>query len=202
MSLEKLSEKTYTWFRYSATLGYDLNGYYLCSEEGRVLVDPPDLTDDELDEVESLGEPQLILITNHTHWRGAAEHVERWPVEVLAHEIDARRLPRVDRTVADGERLPGGERVLHVPGKTRGEIALRFDDEAGRVLLVGDVLIGEPPGQLRLVPDPKIEDRESLMQSLKKIASLKFDTLLVGDGTSIFRGADKIVRAFVGGLPA
>lgn len=196
MSLEKVDEKVYTWFRYSAMLGYDLNGYYVCGEEGNLLVDPPELTDDELDEMETLGEPELILITNHTHWRGTAAHLERWPAQVAAHEIEVPRLPRVDRTVAEGDVLPGGGRVVFTPGKSLGEIALYFP-QGGGTLLVGDLLIGQPAGRVRVLPDEKLEDKERLMESLRKVASLRFETLLVGDGQPIFSGAGEVVRAFV-----
>ena len=199
MGLEKLSEKVYTWFRYSATLGYDLNGYCLVSDEASLLVDPPELTVDEVDEIECLGEPELILITNRTHWRDTSAHLERWGAQVAAHEVEAPRLPHADRTLAEGERLPGGWRVVFVPGKSVGEIALH-SSEGGGVLLVGDTLIGEPPGGVRLLPDAKLEDKVQLMQSLRKIAQLEFETLLVGDGNSIFGGADRIVRKFVQGL--
>jgi glyoxylase-like metal-dependent hydrolase (beta-lactamase superfamily II) len=196
LSLEKLSEKVYTWCRYSEGLGYDLNGYYLSSEEGNLLVDPPGLTDDEADEIESLGEPQLLVITNHTHWRQAPVLLERWDVPVAAHEVEAPRLPRVDRTLTDGERLPGGWRVLFVPGKTRGEIALHTEEQGG-ILLLGDTLIGEPPGRVRLLPDEKLEDRAALLASLSRISGLEFETLLVGDGQSVLSGADAVVREFV-----
>jgi glyoxylase-like metal-dependent hydrolase (beta-lactamase superfamily II) len=198
MSLEKLSEKVYTWFRYSDRLDYTLNGYYLGSEEGNVLVDPPELTDDEVDEIESLGPPELLLITNYTHWRAASTHLERWPVPVAAHEVEVPRLPRVDRTLSDGEPLPGGWRVVFLPGKSRGEVALHTPEEGG-ILLVGDILIGEPPGSMRLLRDEKIEDKQALMKSLRRLAELEFDTLLVGDGQSILHGAGGLVREFVEG---
>jgi glyoxylase-like metal-dependent hydrolase (beta-lactamase superfamily II) len=196
MGLEKLSEKVYTWCRYSLTLGYNLNGYYLDSEEGDLLVDPPELTFDELDEVETIGAPQSVLITNHTHWRATSQHLERWPVPVLMHALDGGRVPRVDRTVTEGERLPGGWRIVHVPGKTLGEVALHHPGDGG-VLLVGDTLIGDPPGAVRLVPDQKLESKDRLMESLRKIAALEFDTLLVGDGHSILHAASDTVRRFI-----
>jgi glyoxylase-like metal-dependent hydrolase (beta-lactamase superfamily II) len=201
LSLEKLSEKVYTWCRYSEGLGYDLNGYYLSSDEGNLLVDPPGLTDDEADEIESLGEPQLLVITNHTHWRQAPVLLERWDVPVAAHEMEAPRLPRVDRTLTDGERLPGGWRVLFVPGKTRGEVAL-YTDEEGGILLVGDTLIGEPAGRVRLLPDAKLEDKAALLVSLGRLSGLEFGTLLVGDGQSILHGAGPVVREFIQGVIA
>jgi glyoxylase-like metal-dependent hydrolase (beta-lactamase superfamily II) len=200
MGLEKLSEKVYTWFRYSERLGYELNGHYLGSEEGNLIVDPPDLTEDEADEIESLGAPQLLLISNHTHWRSAPALLERWDVPVAAHAAEGPRLPRVDRTLADGDLLPGGWRVLFVPGKTRGEIALHHAGEG--ILLVGDTVIGEPPGGVRVLADEKIEDREALQESLRKLAELRFDALLVGDGQSILHGAGRILRELVDSLAA
>lgn len=201
MGLEKLSERVYTWFRYSGTLGYDLNGHVLVGDEGTLLVDPPELTYDEVDEMESLGEPRFVLITNRTHWRDTAAHLERWPMQVIAHEVEGPRLPRVDRTVTDGDVVPDGWRVVFLPGKTVGEIALHSSADGG-TLLVGDTLIGEPPGSVRILPDDKIEDRGRLMESLRRIAGMRFDILLVGDGSSILGGADRVVREFVRSLPA
>jgi glyoxylase-like metal-dependent hydrolase (beta-lactamase superfamily II) len=196
VSLEKLSEKVYTWSRYSDRLGYDLNGYYLSSDAGNLLVDPPGMTDDEADEIESLGEPQLLVITNHTHWRQTPDLLARWDVPVAAHEVEVPRLPRVDRTLSDGERLPGGWQVLFVPGKSRGEIAL-YTGEDGGILLVGDTLIGEPAGRVRLLPDEKIEDKAALLESLRRIAGLELEILLVGDGQSILSDAGPLVRDFI-----
>lgn len=200
MGLAKLNEKVYTWFRYSATLRYDLNGHYLDSEEGNVLVDPPELTFDEIDEIDTLGPPDLILITNRTHWRDTDAHLERWAAPVVAHEVEAPRLPRSDRTLTDGDRLPGGWQVIFVPGKTVGEMALYCPEGEG-VLLVGDTIIGDPPGQLRILPDEKVEDKAKLMESLRRLADLRFETLLVGDGHSVFGGADRLVRDLVSSLP-
>jgi glyoxylase-like metal-dependent hydrolase (beta-lactamase superfamily II) len=196
VSLEKLSEKVYTWSRYSDRLGYDLNGYYLSSDAGNLLVDPPGLTDDEADEIESLGEPQLLVITNYTHWRQTPDLLARWDVPVAAHEIEAARLPRVDRILEDGESLPGGWRVVFVPGKSRGEIALHHRAQGG-ILLVGDTLIGEPAGSVRLLADEKIEDKAALFESLRRLAELEVETLLVGDGQSILSAAGPLVRRFI-----
>jgi glyoxylase-like metal-dependent hydrolase (beta-lactamase superfamily II) len=102
----------------------------------------------------------------------------------------------VDRTLADGERLPGGWRVLFVPGKTRGEIALYCPADGG-ILLVGDTLIGEPAGHVRLLPDEKIEDKAALLLSLRRIGELEVETLLVGDGRSILSAAGPLVRDLV-----
>ena len=201
MSLEKLSERVYTWFRYSAALGYDLNGHCLVAEEGNLLVDPPELTWDEVDELESLGEPSSILITNRTHWRETAALLARWDVPVVAHELEAPRLPRADRTLAEGDAIADGWRVVSAPGKTIGEIALHHLDGDG-TLLVGDALIGQPAGGVRILPDEKLEDKAGLMRTLRKLAKLEFDCLLVGDGQSILHGAGGVVRAFVRRLPA
>lgn len=161
-----------------------------------MLVDPPELSFDEIDELEAVGEPSAVLITNRTHWRATAEHLGRWPLRVLAHEVEAPRLPRAEATLREGDPVCGGWRVVFVPGKTIGEIALHHPSDGG-TLLVGDTLIGEPPGGVRLLPNAKLEDPAQLLDSLRRIAGLSFERLLVGDGNSILHGADRIVRAFV-----
>ena len=62
------------------------------------------------------------------------------------------------------------------------------------VVIVGDSLIGDPPGRLRLLPSDRIQDRGLLLASLTVLGALRFHTLLVGDGEPIIGGADDRVR--------
>jgi glyoxylase-like metal-dependent hydrolase (beta-lactamase superfamily II) len=65
-----------------------------------------------------------VWVTNRRHSRAAAVCRERYGVAMWAHQADADRLEaRADRTVAGGETLPGEIEVIHVPGKSPGEIA-------------------------------------------------------------------------------
>ena len=63
-------------------------------------------------------------------------------------------------------------------------------------MIVGDALIGDPPGKLRLVPEPKIQSRKDLESSVDTLRDIDFDILLLGDGTHILEDAQAWVGAF------
>lgn len=61
-------------------------------------------------------------------------------------------------------------------------------------------MIGNPPGRCRLLHEKVMDDPPRLRQSVRKLLALDFDTLLVGDGTPILKGAkerlEELVQAF------
>jgi glyoxylase-like metal-dependent hydrolase (beta-lactamase superfamily II) len=76
--------------------------------------------------------------------------------------------------------------VVDAHGKSPGEVALHWPER--RILLVGDACVGKPPGECALLPDKVIDDKPALIQSLRRLAQLDFDTLLVGDGAPVLQG--------------
>jgi glyoxylase-like metal-dependent hydrolase (beta-lactamase superfamily II) len=61
------------------------------------------------------------------------------------------------------------------------------------LLIVGDAVIGNPPGRYGLLPEKVIDDPLQLKQSLQAMLALDFDTLLMGDGSSIVsHGKDRL----------
>jgi glyoxylase-like metal-dependent hydrolase (beta-lactamase superfamily II) len=96
--------------------------------------------------------------------------------------------------VADGDRV-FDLRVVATPGHTPGHIAVL--DEVGRVLVAGDALVtqggavGPPPAQFT-------EDMDQAMASIATLATLGFDTLLVGHGAPIEGDASALVAELVG----
>ncbi len=92
---------------------------------------------------------------------------------MVGARADARRLPRLDREVAEGDTVMLGEsaaRVIETPGHTRGHIAYFFPD--GGVLCCGDTLFSLGCG--RLFEGTAAE----MFASLRKLASLPGDTLV------------------------
>jgi glyoxylase-like metal-dependent hydrolase (beta-lactamase superfamily II) len=77
--------------------------------------------------------------------------------------------------------------------KSPGESALFLDRGKG-YLILGDSLIGRPPGQLNLLPADKFADVAKARESLKRLLKYNFDAVLVGDGASILAGAKEAVR--------
>lgn len=195
--MRKVARGVHSWTQHSERLGYNLNGFYWSAGEDAVAVDPPPLTEAMRDHMERSGKPGLIVVTNHTHWR-ATEELREWAgSEVAMSAIDAEAVAgEVGRFLFAGDELPGGWRVIDMPGKTPGEIALYREAEDG-IVIVGDSLIGDPPGELRLLPTEKIHDRAQLVVSLTQLDPLAYEILLVGDGEPILHDAAQRVRDFL-----
>jgi glyoxylase-like metal-dependent hydrolase (beta-lactamase superfamily II) len=105
----------------------------------------------------------------------------------------------VDLAVGDGDHLDMGDplvdaTVLHVPGHTRGSIALHLPSE--RLLICGDT-IGHRRGRLGPPPKPFTEDMDQAVASIRLLAGLEFDVLCPGHGAPLIGGAGAQVRAMV-----
>ena len=100
----------------------------------------------------------------------------------------------VDRKLEEGDVLDtlGGLEVIHVPGHTRGSIALYQKDRG--ILFSGDTVrnengvVGGPPPQFSIAPE------ESFNQIREKLLNLDFEVLLPGHGDPIIGGARGDVR--------
>ena len=68
--------------------------------------------------------------------------------------------------------------------------------------MVGDVVIGNPPGSCGLLREKVMDDPERLRQSVRRLLDLDFDTLLVGDGEPILEGAKARLEELVATFPA
>jgi len=112
-----------------------------------------------------------------------SEHLSYLPEEQREAMIDdvTNPRPRVDRTLADGERLPycGGIVVIHTPGHTPGHISLYL--ESSRVLVAGDAL-NVSDGRL-IGPIPQLTpDVDQATSSLRKLASYEIETVVCYHG--------------------
>ena len=185
-----------TWSVFAPDKGYAFNGYAIGTENGTVLIDPPDPGADGWGTIDLLEPFAGIWLTNRNHSRAAAASRERYGLTVWAHEADADRLKAgADRTLRGGETIPGEVEVVHVPGKSPGEIA--FHLPRSRALIVGDVVIGVPPGELSTYPDEVIEDRKRLLESAARLLEYDFDALLLCDGEPLPSGGREKLRQFV-----
>jgi glyoxylase-like metal-dependent hydrolase (beta-lactamase superfamily II) len=191
-----------TWSWFSEPHGYDFNGTLLLCESGNLCVDPVPPSDADLDRLAEEGVAQ-ILITNRNHTRATSRVAERTGAPVAIHPADATHAraqgAHIDEALRVGQRV-GPFTVVGVPGKSPGEIALH-DLERG-LLVVGDALIGNPPGGLSLLPERVVDDLVLLRESVRALMALDFDTLIVGDGVSILRGAKEQLQKLLATFPA
>lgn len=176
--------------------GYDFNGFAVNTEDGTVLIDPPEPVEEGWGAIDMLAPFAGLWITNRNHSRAAATFRERYGLNVSAHEADAERVEAgADQTVRGDERLPGDIQLIHVPGKSPGEIA--FHVPRSNALIVGDVVIGVPPGELSTYPEKVIDDMEELHRSAAKLLEYDFDALLLCDGEPITAGGKQKLQQFV-----
>ena len=114
-----------------------------------------------------------ILVTHHhaDHTGGIAELKERHRCRVVAPHGEAGRIPAVDATVRENDKVRVGSleaRVLETPGHTAGHISYFF--AADKLGFVGDTLFSIGCGRV-------IEGTPEMMwQSLLKLRGLPDDT--------------------------
>ncbi len=90
--------------------------------------------------------------------------------------------------------------MISVPGKSPGEVAFHWPER--RLLIVGDAVIGNPPGRCGLLREAVMDDPPQLRESVRNLLELDFDTLLVGDGEPILEGAKVRLKELVESFPA
>ncbi len=189
----------HTWSVFSQEKGLEFNGHLVINDEGCALIDPPPMSDENASQAEKLGPPSVIIITNCHHTRGAMAFASRWHAPILLNEKDAEALPptvRLGDIYRDGDRLAAGLLVVGLEDqKSPGESAL-LCGKAGAIIL-GDALIGKPPGSFSLLPAEKYKDVAAARRGLRRLLELSFDAVLVGDGSSVTRGGRRAVEAFL-----
>jgi glyoxylase-like metal-dependent hydrolase (beta-lactamase superfamily II) len=199
----------FTWGSTYVDRPWDLNGYAISLAGFTVLVDPPEPEEDEWSGFDTMRPIAKIVLTNRDHVRGAELFRTSCDASLVAGADEVMQFApiRIDEEVREGELIAGVLRVIHLPGKSPGEIGLYFDPahhaisrERGGIVLLGDAIIGNPPGALGLIPGPKLDDPRKLKQSLRKLLDYDFDVLLLCDGQPLLSGGKQKVAEFLSTL--
>jgi glyoxylase-like metal-dependent hydrolase (beta-lactamase superfamily II) len=195
--METIAADIRTWAWLSAPHGYDFNGLLIAHPQGNICIDPVEASAADLEEIVR-ARPTHVLLTNRNHVRAANRVREHTGARVAIHPADAS-YARSQGAVIDDE-LRVGERVgplsvIAVPGKSPGEVALHWPER--KILIVGDAVIGNPPGRCGLLREQVMDNPTGLRESVRNLLALDFGTLLVGDGVSIMSGARDRLRELV-----
>jgi glyoxylase-like metal-dependent hydrolase (beta-lactamase superfamily II) len=106
-----------------------------------------------------------------------------WPVFPVA----------VTSIVDDGDELPGGMIVRHLPGHTPGSLSLFMPEK--NLIIVGDLLSNtfglSLPSRMFTV------HRDEELRSLKKLEDMEFDIICFGHGRPVTYHAHDVVSCFV-----
>jgi glyoxylase-like metal-dependent hydrolase (beta-lactamase superfamily II) len=179
----------FTWAWFSEPHGYNFNGYLVRHSEGNLCVDPVPPSDESLADITGMGVAS-ILLTNRNHSRAANVVRARTGARTFIHPDDAAHARNqgaaIDGHLSIGEKI-GPLSIVAVPGKSPGEVALHWPER--KLLIVGDAVIGNPPGQCGLLREKVMDDPARWRRSVRTLLDLEFDTLLLGDGVSITHDA-------------
>ena len=200
--MQEILTDIFTWPWFSETHGYNFNGHLILHPEGNLCIDPVEPSEEELDEIASLGVAR-ILLTNRNHSRASNKLRERTGARTSIHPDDAAHArdqgTALDDALAVGQTV-GPLVVVDASGKSPGEVAFHWPER--RLLIVGDAVIGNPPGHFGLLREKVMDDPQRLSQSVRRFLDLDFDSLLVGDGESVLEGAKARLEALVATFPA
>ena len=200
--MQEILTDIFTWPWFSEPHGYNFNGHLIRHPEGNLCIDPVEPSEEELDEIASLGVAR-ILLTNRNHSRASNKLRERTGARTSIHPDDAAHArdqgTALDDALAVGQTV-GPLVVVDASGKSPGEVAFHWPERL--LLIVGDAVIGNPPGHFGLLREKVMDDPQRLSQSVRRFLDLDFDSLLVGDGESVLEGAKARLEALVATFPA
>lgn len=186
----------HTWSVFSDEKGYSFNGYAVETPEGTVLIDPPESEDLSWSELDRLKPYNSVFITNRNHSRQGERLAKRYDAPLKIHELDSEEAEASADEIVVGTELIGDEiELIHLPGKSPGEIGFYLANR--KAVIVGDVVIGVPDGELSTYPDEVVNDREELLRSAQKLLQYDFDSLLLCDGKSFVSGGKAKLEEFV-----
>ncbi|HWN56595.1 MAG TPA: MBL fold metallo-hydrolase [Methylomirabilota bacterium] len=190
-----------TWSWFSEPHGYDFNGLLIPDPRGNLCIDPVEPGDEVLSELAKQGVSR-ILITNRNHVRAANRIRERTGARSYIHPDDAAYAKAqgasLDGELHTGENI-GALEVIGASGKSPGEVAFLWPER--RCLIVGDAVVGDPPGHLKLLREKVMDDPPRLRRSIQQLLALDFDTILVGDGVSVIGGAKDRLKELIDTFP-
>ena len=194
----------FTWGSTYADRPWDLNGYAIAFTGGTVLIDPP--APQEADWSKLPMPITTVVLTNRDHARDAVLFRTRYGARIVAGQDEVHQFSplTIDAVVQEGDMIGGALRVIHLPGKSPGEIGLYLEPayhagsgDRGGILILGDAIIGNPPGALGLIPEEKLDDPKTLRESLPKILDYQFEVLLLCDGQPVLSDAKQKVSDFL-----
>jgi glyoxylase-like metal-dependent hydrolase (beta-lactamase superfamily II) len=187
----------FMWSWFSEPHGYNFNGFLVHQPTGNICVDPVEPTPEASARLARDGVAWIVL-TNRNHTRRADLVREQTRARVMIHPADAAHASAqgtsIDQDLTPGSRV-GPLEIVSVPGKSPGEVVLRWPER--RLLIVGDAVIGKPPGQLSLLRERVMDDPRQLRQSLRQLPTENVEIVLTADGEPILHDAGARLRELV-----
>jgi len=183
------------WSIFNEERNIDFHGTLWVHPAGNVLIDPLPLNEHDENHLDSLGGASHLIMTNSDHVRDSAKILlftgaKSWgPIAEIDHfPVDC------DGWLKDGDQPVKNIEVFCMEGsKTPGELAILIDNTT---LVTGDIIRTHVGGELSMLPDEKLQDRELAVNSIKRVADVKsIEAVIPGDGWPIFKnGHDALIE--------
>jgi hypothetical protein len=185
------------WSVFDESRNLDFNSVLWTGTPGNVAVDPLPLTPHDEAHLRTLGGARIVIVTNSDHVRAARRFAELTGARVFGPRAERETFPmRCDDWLGEGDEPAPGVRVFELDGsKTPGELAVLMQGDA---LVTGDLVRAHQGGRLNLLPDAKLTDRARAVVSVRRLATLGVEAVLVGDGWPIFRDGQRALAEMLG----
>jgi len=195
--LRKITRILQGWSSFHAQWKIDFDSYALKTPDGVVFIDPMKPAPAVVEKLEALGEPLAIFLTNADHDRDADWFRKQYGIQIYAHEkAKADCDTKIDVLVLDGEKLPGGVKVIPLLGTAAGSVAF-YTRQSGGIVLMGDSLLNIPGKGLALLPAQYLEDKKQAVQSLRQLLDLNFKIATFAHGDPLVKDAKKRIERFL-----
>ena len=185
---------------YASEAAYGAASYLIRRPGGNVLVDSPRFARILVDRIAELGGVRYLVLT---HQDDVADHAKlhaRFGCERVIHRADVRGTTRDCERIIDGDTdLADDLRLIHVPGHTRGSIALLHGD----VMFTGDHLWGtDDQTGLEARRDVCWYSWSEQLTSIAKLADYRFTHVLPGHGRRFAAPDAEAMRAAIRAVTA
>ncbi len=176
----------YGWSKFDEERNLDFHSVLWVRDGGNVLIDPLPMSEHDHSHLQRLGGVDFIIITNSDHCRDAEHIANSTGASVYGPAAEEDDFPiSCKHWLEDNEEIIPGLVAFQLDGsKTPGELALLLEHGT---LITGDLIRCHIGGELCMLPDAKLMDRNLAIQSVKRLANLPgIKTVLPGDGWPLF----------------
>ena len=185
------------WHTYDAAVKAELYSTCLATAAGNYLIDPIPLQNRALDRLIGSSRVAGIVVTNSNHHRAAAQFAQQFQTPIFAHhETFPDDEPSRLTTIADGEEISDGLRVISIQGAASGEIVLHHAGIGG-TLIIGDALVNFEPYGFSFLPAKYCSNQKQMRRSLQKLMDYQAERILFAHGRPILSSVSERFRGLL-----
>ena len=177
-NVEQIVPGVWHWSIHNSNIGGNVSASHAVGgEDGGVWIDPV-----RVDDSDSLPRPQAIVLTSRGHQRAAWRYRREFGVPVHAPRGGDGYDEEPDSLYGEGDSLPEGLVAIPTPGFGDAKFALHraAQGETPSLMIVGDLVMRKEDGSLTTIPPQFQSDPAAARNSLERVASERFDLLLIG----------------------